>query len=575
MLLHRPGREEPYTMPANDAPQPDRLWGVKVELPIARAGIGLAQGLGLLALKRLADAPGEEGAWLMGAAVVFALLPSVLLAGLGAMPLRALGIWSGVGALLLFGLGYYAEWRAEEPEALLLLGPLLLFVLHHLVQVSATAGRLGAPYPLYFDLTWKHGVQLALAVLFTGVLWLLLILAAALFNLIGIAAIEQLIRKDWFYFPVTTVSFSLAVHLTDVRANLVIGARGLALTLLSWLLPLLVLVVGAFLIALVFTGFEGLWGGRLGSGALLWAAVALIFLLNAAYQAGERPQASVVAWAVRGSAVLLAPLVVLAAIGVWQRVAQHGLTPSRVMAAAGLIVLCAYAGVYLVAALSRGAWMARLGGGNVLCAGVSAAVLLGLLTPLADPARLSVDSQMARLARGRIEPETFDFWLLARAGRYGEAALATLQASTGDERAERIAAAARQAAVDVQERPEAANMEQRRTVAPLLGDGEPLPDQAYRALEDGSDPVLDCMLTRNCAFRRIDLIGDAQTEIVLFQGGSLLVLEPGTNASAPWRVVAEGCCAGIEGFRAAPPQPITPPYPDLQIGPDRLVLRPR
>ena len=78
-----------------------------------------------------------------------------------------------------------------------------------------------------------------LSALFVGVFWGVLWLGAALFNLIGIDAIEKLIEHRWFWIPATTLSLSVAIHLTDVRAGLVRGTRTLVLVLLSWLLPLM------------------------------------------------------------------------------------------------------------------------------------------------------------------------------------------------------------------------------------------------------------------------------------------------------------------------------------------------
>jgi hypothetical protein len=72
--------------------------------------------------------------------------------------------------------------------------------------------------------------------------------------------------------------------------------------------------------------------------------------------------------------------------------------------------------------------------------------LLALFSPLLDPARLSVDSQMARLASGQVAPEKFDFGYL-RFGetRYGSEALARLHTQTSGPQAAAIRAGAARA----------------------------------------------------------------------------------------------------------------------------------
>ncbi|MBY0447910.1 MAG: DUF4153 domain-containing protein, partial [Hyphomonadaceae bacterium] len=331
-----------------------------------------------------------------------------------------------------------------------------------------------------FDLAWRHGVQLALAAAFTGAMWILLWLAAALFNMLGVGFIEKLITKDYFAFPVTGLAIAAAVHLTMERVGLVIGARALALTLFSWLLPLLTLIAGAFLAAVPIRGAEAVWKGAFGSGLLAWAAVLLIFLLNAAYQAGEQPRSRLLGLSGRAAALLPVPLVALAVIGVWQRVAQHGLTPARVFAVAGFVILAAYALAYAWAAISRRGWLAPLGAANIVCAGVAVLVQLALLSPLADPTRLAIASQLGRLEHGKVDADAFDYAFLARSGTPGKAALERLAASSGDDRAAAIAARAR-AALEAPDSEPPGQEELRKRIVLVDIAPKDVPDGLYRA----------------------------------------------------------------------------------------------
>ena len=86
-----------------------------------------------------------------------------------------LGVLATAVAAVLFGLGAYASWRAVGDDAspwsgphVFIMGAAALFIAHHLVAASDEHRRLRAPYPAYFDIAWKHGVQLGLSVAFTG-----------------------------------------------------------------------------------------------------------------------------------------------------------------------------------------------------------------------------------------------------------------------------------------------------------------------------------------------------------------------------------------------------------------------
>lgn len=411
----------------------------------ARIGTGLAQGLALWALTEIID--GKAGLTanhvLLGALEAVAVFaPFVVLAGLADMRRRTLALWGVAVAIVLAGLGAHdigrrvaqtgAQWLA--PETMVFLAA-ALFIAHHLVAGADADRRPVARFATYFDLAWKHGVQLALSVGFVGVFWIVLFLGGALFKLIGITLIADVIDKPWFAFPATGTMFAAAVQLTDVRHGLIRGIRTVALTLLSWLLPVLVVLVGAFMASLPFTGLEPLWKTKSAAAILLSAAAIMVILINAAYQDGEPDEATplVLRWAARIGALLLVPLVAVAAYAVWLRVGQYGLTPDRIIATACVIAGVCYAIGYSVAAGLPGAWMKPLEITNIVTAVVVVGLILALFSPLADPARLSVNDQMARIAAGKIAPDKVDYaFLRFESQRYGQDALKALGARGGE-----------------------------------------------------------------------------------------------------------------------------------------------
>jgi hypothetical protein len=408
---------------------------------LIRLATGLVQGLLLYGLyqadkSKVWPATQRELYAALLMAVLFA--PFVVLAGVSALRWRTLAIWKGVAALVAAGLGAYGVWSGDPaargvdglgPQTFLAVAA-LVFIGHHLVQPADLERRRIARYETYFDVTWKHGVQGALSLGFTGAFWLLLFLAAALFKLIGVDAIDRLIKHEAFAFPATGLMFAAAVQLTDVRANLVRGVRTVALTLLAWLLPLMALIAGAFLLTLPFTGLEPLWKTRSATAILLTADAFLILLTNAAYQDGTEKTAGVLKWAARLAGLLLVPITVLAAYGLSLRIGQYGLSPDRIIAGACVLVAAGYAIGYAVAAVRPGAWMRTLEPANIAMAFVVIAVLLALCTPVADPRRLSMNDQVARLEKGQVKAEAFDFrFLRFDAGRYGQKAFEQLKGS--------------------------------------------------------------------------------------------------------------------------------------------------
>ncbi len=165
------------------------------------------------------------------------------------------------------------------------------------------------------------------------------------------------------------------------------------------------------------------------------AALLLIVLLNAAFQNGvvyaELPR--IVRNSARLAAGLLAPVIALALYALNLRVDQYGWSVDRVGVAAALLVLSSYAAGYLWATAQRGPWQSRLARVNIVCALLTVATLLALLSPLVDPARIEVDSQMARLAAGQVPAEVFDVDSLRHeGGRFGDAALRQLVSTAPD-----------------------------------------------------------------------------------------------------------------------------------------------
>lgn len=564
----------------------------------ARVVFGLVQGAALFGLHRAE----VDGGWPSGSTPIFCALaliwtfvPLILIGGLGAIRARVLAIWAVAATVVLGVVGLHDGANAEDyqtwphPTAFFA-GAAITFIGHHLVAAGDEARRWIAPYERYFDLGWRHAAQLVLSCAFTGGLWILLYLGAALFEVIKITALRELIGKDWFYYPVTTMAFATAIHLTDLRSALVRGFRALSLMLLSWLMPVFTLLGGAFLLALPFTGLGPLWETRAAGAILLSAAANLIILINAAYQDGgeETSKASVLRWAARVAGVLLAPLVILAGVALWLRLDQHGLSPERVLAAACILVGAVYAGFYLAAAF-RKPWMKLIERANIYAAFLILAVLVAVFTPIADPVRLSVDDQLGRLRRGAVSAADFDYaFLRFESGRYGQAALQRLRADRSTEQAREIASNA-DAAMTYESvwearrrrREEAREEFEGETRAPtselrleLARGSQPLPASFSAALDQLNVGDLGRCRTERVVCEAVVLNMDEEPglEILIRAADRLSLLD---EVDGQWSEVGNArlCPGGVrqgvrDGVTTAPPQ-----YNDVIIGERRVRMR--
>ena len=415
-------------------------------LALTRLAAGAAQGLALYLLYRGSSDnvwPASDPHWFVPLGLVFVYVPLLLVQGAGTLRLRTIVPWLiGVTAILA-GLGWYNVWR-EWPSAGATFGGgemtfglvastfVGLFIAQALVLAGDAERKFIASYPAYFESATKLGVQFAATIAFVAVFWGVLWLGAVLFNLIKLDFLETLIEKDWFAIPATTLASAAAIHVTDVRARLWTGIRTVALTLLSWLLPLMTLIAVGFTASLLFTGLAPLWATRSAASLLLSAAGVVVVLLNTAFQDGaaEQSRARIFRYAEFAAGLVLLPLVGLAAYAVWLRVAQYGWTVERVITAATILIALCYTLGYATAAvlsLLGGAWMRLVAPVNVATSFAVLAVLLALFTPLGDPARLSVDSQIARLKSGAVVAKAFDFhYFRSEGGRYGHDALVML-----------------------------------------------------------------------------------------------------------------------------------------------------
>lgn len=571
--------------------------------------IGLLQGLALYLIYQAA----ENGVWNAANSGLFAALllvaaisPGLAISGLGHIPARPLWRWLLPAAAALALLGAYDIWRslgapdwryAAEPGGARYPSPELwvhvlagFFIAHSMVTAAAMDGRRIASYRSYFEASWKLLIQVAFAAAFTGLCWLVLVLGAALFHMITLDFLKDMLDEPWFAIPVTTFAFAYALHITDVRPAIVRGIRSLLMVLLSWILPVAVLLIAGFLLALPFTGLEPLWATKQATALLLAAAAVLVALVNAAFQdgtvAGE--VAPPVRVSARIAALLLLPLVSIAVYALGLRVAQYGWTVDRLVAAFCIAVASCHAVGYFWAALRSPHWLARIAPVNVAAAFFTLFLLFAIFSPALDPARISVNSQVAQLRAGTVSAAEFDYDYLRFTGqRFGQEALRELQTDStlADSATVRLKAGAALAKLS------AWNAEPQRMTPALLAanidvwpKGERLPAdflaQDWPAtMKQRSWEYPECLRDsgKRCDAYRADLNADGEPEWLLQpDSGSIAAF---ARDGSGWRRIgslqAPGACVYLrDALRAGRLKPVPPAWQELEVAGVRYRMEP-
>ena len=430
--------------------------------------VGAAQALALALVLGAAQGgafPLAAAPLVSGVVLALFLVPPVMVEADGDIPKLALWLWGALCSIVLFLMGAWDRLRLILPPA----APGAAFPVERLlpspgvaaaaivvvasgqvmVAVWSAGGGISAPYEAYFERAGQLCRKLILGAGFVIALWLILKLAAGLCGLLSAPALARLVVQPVIVGPLGAAGALLGLILGRPRAAVGGGqTRGLLLQLV-WLLPLACLVALAFLIGTTVAGTDLAWQRAGASELMLALAAGLIVLINALWQTGAQAPRSLLRHAGTLAAFLVLPLVGLAAYALAMRIGAFGFSVRRVLASGALVVFVVLAVGYALAgwrSLRGGSWLAGLGGTNLAGGLVLCAVLLLVHSPLADPARLSVASQMARLQSGQVDAQRFDFSYLARkGGRFGHRALAALAKDAQGPQAELIRTRAQQA----------------------------------------------------------------------------------------------------------------------------------
>ncbi len=402
-----------------------------------RLFIGAGQGLGLYLLVQAR----AEGLWPASDPYLFAALslaglfaPLLILEGLGDVPLPALLSWSGIAAALLASLGLYHHWRIQEPDqshaglALAATVAIALVIAQAWLRACMKDRRWRPAYTTLFDATWTLAARLFIWAVMTGGAWALVGSGNSLFNLLRSHGLRPRIEPSLLILPLVGLASAAAFAMTGGASWTRRFVKKAMLACFTIALPMLI-VTGAALLA------RNAIIAPLSAAAALGFAGLLLLAINASYR-GEFIRGRWRKLSEFIAAFVMTALVAVAAIALHDRIAAFGWTDGRVYAAMATAALALYALGYSCAALisiGGGRWMRRIEIVNVALSPVVIAACLALSSPLADPLKLAVKAQAARLDRGA-DPGAFDFvWLRSSGGRFGTTALADMAAGSSPE----------------------------------------------------------------------------------------------------------------------------------------------
>jgi hypothetical protein len=365
-------------------------------------------------------------------------------------PLRGSGRWrepaifSAVLGAIMGGIAYHwvsAQDSAAGEEFAFAAGVFSSLIAVPLFQAGFHRLRWATPYRLTHFHVWTDAISGAGAVAFTLLSWLMLVLLNELLKLVGIDVIETLMDTEWFGFVWTGGAFGTALGVLRNNLKVIGSLQHVVLLVLSLLAVPLALALVVFLVALLASGGQALWDATdAATPVLLACAVGCFVLTNAVVRDDED--------AITGNRVMRAvgmvlaagvfPLAAFAAVSMGIRVGQHGLSPERLWALIAIAVAVAY-GVAYWAGLARGfrgGWAERLRRANLHLAAVTCVLALVLALPLVDFGGVSARNQIARLDRGAVSAEDFDYtalrWDFGDAGRRALARLAERDGMVGE-----------------------------------------------------------------------------------------------------------------------------------------------
>ncbi|WP_129991718.1 DUF4153 domain-containing protein [Rahnella sp. CFA14(1/10)] len=452
-------------------------------------------------------------------------------------------LWASVAllALLLAGMATWVKSNIAETSAdsvlvsfNLSLALLVYFVLPWLqVQTFPAANRYR-----YASLSACYS-QNTLSAMLTFLLMLLAVgvmaLCAALFRLVGIEYFHELFfETPLFMYLVYGLLLGASIVICRTQPALINTTRHIIRFILKGLLPLVAFVALIFLFVLPFTGLSTLSQAWSAASLLTTMTLSILLLVNVVRETDSevKPYPRAIRLLVNAAILLLPLYAILALYATGLRVSQHGWTPERLRAVLLIVITLLASLCYSLSVIDKHpGWLPRITQLNKPLSVLVVILVIAANSPLLDPYRISVNNQIARLDKGKIQAKDVDLkWLRFDTGRRGNDALAALQqhpAFTADPRLlttvkNMMAQTSRWGSYNDKNAAELAKNyrveEAKKRIQ--LAKGATSPDDAWwknlPQLEEYRNTLRDCLsLQGACIVNTLDLNNDRQKEVFL------------------------------------------------------------
>lgn len=287
-------------------------------------------------------------------------------------------------------------------------------------------------YASLFEYSWELFICLLIAFLFSGLVTLILLLSIGLFLALGIS-LEDLIFQSAVLLPIHCAAFGLAIGISRSHVSIIHSTRHVLLALLNALLPIFAIITALFIGSAFFKGLDSLETGFSVTLLLITSIGLAIVLCNGAIRDSAETLSTISLSIVRIQALVLPVLAGFAIYGLYIRISEYGLTHVRVLSILVVAIASIYAAGYCLAAFTSSIVkiVQRI---NIILAIVCFFAAGAVITPLLDPHRIAVNTQVKSLMMGQTSIDKFDFkYLRFDAGFLGTQALAQLKNAGHDE----------------------------------------------------------------------------------------------------------------------------------------------
>lgn len=341
---------------------------------------------------------------LAGATIAFPLI--LLFIRRGAAPQKALLI-AIASALVIAFCGYYAGLQSKPIDKISTSSITSVYVLCSLiiafkVMIYAQLYLSNQKYTFsnLYQHSWRTFIVGLESWIFTWLLFGILFLGAALFNIIGISVFSDLLDEAYITIPVFTLSFSFAINYFQNSEKVADTIASVLQAIIKFVLPLIAVILIGFAVSMLFTGIGSLWEDGPGSLLILWLQALALFFVNTVYMGTQKssPYSKVLHKLVLTGIAFLPVYSVLASYGLWLRIDQYGLTPSRGFGMLVNLLIATFSFSYFVAIVKeKSNWYLLKNKINVFV-GVAVVIICILLnTPILSMQKWSTYSQMSRL----------------------------------------------------------------------------------------------------------------------------------------------------------------------------------